>query len=193
MVMWPNNHFQSCQVALDISTNPIDFDGLPKISMVSLQVCTSGATVRIPRHAVCSLQLTRTSNILRFHFSSTARKAFKITRNTYAKLQALYPNVFKGKLLCPFKRNKNLTNYLVSATCKLNCDQSMIDQSHLTLQVKGHPNEPRMAIFHGPGQHCSGGLLISKWWFEYMVNTLANLNHNTWYYLRGKSQCTSWA
>ena len=43
-----------------------------------------------------------------FPFCSTARKAFKITKNTYAKLQTLYPNVFKAKLMCPFKRNKNL-------------------------------------------------------------------------------------
>ena len=30
----------------------------------------------------------------------------------------MYPNVFKGELMYPFKRNKNLGDYLVSAKLK---------------------------------------------------------------------------
>ena len=51
-------------------------------------------------------------------FSNNARKAFKITKDIYTKLQKMYPNVFKGELMCSFKRNKNLGDYLVSAKLK---------------------------------------------------------------------------
>ena len=64
-------------------------------------------------------KLTRKCDIfITFPYSSNARKAFKITRNIYMKLQAMYPNVFKGQLMCSYKRNKNLTDYLVSAKLK---------------------------------------------------------------------------
>ena len=53
-----------------------------------------------------------------FPFSNNARKAFKITKDIYAKLQKMYPNVFKGELMCSFKRNKNVGDYLVSAKLK---------------------------------------------------------------------------
>ena len=53
-----------------------------------------------------------------FPFSNNARKAFKITKDIYTKLQKMYPNVFKGDLMCSFKRNKNLGDYLVSAKLK---------------------------------------------------------------------------
>ena len=33
-----------------------------------------------------------------FPFSNNARKAFKITKDIYTKLQKMYPNVFKGEL-----------------------------------------------------------------------------------------------
>ena len=44
----------------------------------------------------------------------------KITRNIYTKLQSMYPNVFKGQLMCSHKRNNNLADskYLVSAKLK---------------------------------------------------------------------------
>ena len=50
-----------------------------------------------------------------FPFSNNARKAFKIIKDLYTKLQKMYPNFFKGELMCSFKRNKNLGDYLVSA------------------------------------------------------------------------------
>ena len=53
-----------------------------------------------------------------FPFSNTTRKAFKITKDIYTKLQKMYPNVFKGELMCSFKRNKNLGDYIVSAKLK---------------------------------------------------------------------------
>ena len=53
-----------------------------------------------------------------FPFSNNARKAFKITKDIYTKLQNMYPNVFKDELICSFKRNKNLGDYLVSAKLK---------------------------------------------------------------------------
>ena len=53
-----------------------------------------------------------------FPFSNNARKAFKITKDIYTKLQKMHPNVFKGELMCSFKRNKNLGDYLVSAKLK---------------------------------------------------------------------------
>ena len=57
----------------------------------------------------------------------------------------MYPNGFKGELMCLFKRNKNLADYLVSA--KLKYGRSMEDQSHLVLQAIGHQIEPGMAFF----------------------------------------------
>ena len=53
-----------------------------------------------------------------FPFRNDARKAFKITKDIYTKLQKVYPNVFKGELMCSFKRNKNLGDYFVSAKLK---------------------------------------------------------------------------
>ena len=53
-----------------------------------------------------------------FPFSNNARKAFKIIKDIYTKLQNMYPNVFKGEFMCPFKRNKNLGDYFVSAILK---------------------------------------------------------------------------
>ena len=50
--------------------------------------------------------------------SHNVRKAFKITEDIDTKLQKMYPDVFKGKLMCSFKRNKNLGLYLVSAKLK---------------------------------------------------------------------------
>ena len=47
-----------------------------------------------------------------------SRKAFKITKDIYTKLQSMYPNVFKGEVMCSFKRKKNLGEYLVSAKLK---------------------------------------------------------------------------
>ena len=38
--------------------------------------------------------------------------------NIYAKLQAMYPNVFKGQLMVSDKRNKRLADHLVSAKLK---------------------------------------------------------------------------
>ena len=34
------------------------------------------------------------------------------------QVSAIYPNVFKGRLTCSYKRNKNLADYLVSAKLK---------------------------------------------------------------------------
>ena len=45
--------------------------------------------------------------------SHNVSKAFKITKDIYTKLQKMYPDVFKGELMCSFKRNKNLGHYLV--------------------------------------------------------------------------------
>ena len=56
--------------------------------------------------------------VITFPFNSNAIKAFKITRNIYTKLQAMYPHIFNGELLCSFKRNKNLGDYLVSVKLK---------------------------------------------------------------------------
>ena len=47
-----------------------------------------------------------------FQFSNNARKAFKITKDIYTKLKTMHPNVFKGELICSFKRNKNLSAYV---------------------------------------------------------------------------------
>ena len=33
-------------------------------------------------------------------------------------MQAIYPNVFKGELMCSFERNKNLGDYFVSVKLK---------------------------------------------------------------------------
>ena len=41
-----------------------------------------------------------------FPFSSNARDAIKTSKNIYTKLQAMCPNVFKGELMCSFKRSK---------------------------------------------------------------------------------------
>ena len=54
-------------------------------------------------------------------------------------------SIFKGGLMCSFKRKRNLGYYLVSV--KLMLCQSMEDQSYLLLQVIGHQIEPRMAFF----------------------------------------------
>ena len=53
-----------------------------------------------------------------FPFSNNAKKAFKITKDINTKLPKMYPNVFKGELMCAFKHNKNLGDYLVSAELK---------------------------------------------------------------------------
>ena len=50
-----------------------------------------------------------------FQLSNNVRKAFKITKDIYTKLQKMYLNVFKGELMCSFERNKNLGDYLLSA------------------------------------------------------------------------------
>ena len=50
--------------------------------------------------------------------SNSARKAFEITKDIYTKLQKMYPDVFKGELMCSFEPNKNLGHYLVSAKLK---------------------------------------------------------------------------
>ena len=64
-------------------------------------------------------KIVRKSDIfITFPFSNYARKAFKITKNIYTKLQKMYPNIFKGELMCSFKRNKKLGDYLVSAKLK---------------------------------------------------------------------------
>ena len=56
--------------------------------------------------------------VITFPFNSNAIKTFKITRNIYTKLQAVYPHIFNGELMCLFKRNKNLNDYLVSVKSK---------------------------------------------------------------------------
>ena len=56
--------------------------------------------------------------LITFPFSNNARQAFKITKDIYKKLQKMYPNVFKGELMCSFKPSKNLGDYLVSAKLK---------------------------------------------------------------------------
>ena len=50
--------------------------------------------------------------------SHNVRKTFKITEDIDTKLQKMYTDVFKGKLMCSFKRNKKLGHYLVSAKLK---------------------------------------------------------------------------
>ena len=62
--------------------------------------------------------LRKRNMFITFPNSSNARKAFKITKNIYTKLQAMYPNRFNGQLMCSYKRNKNLADYLVSARLK---------------------------------------------------------------------------
>ena len=52
--------------------------------------------------------------LITFQFSNNARKAFKITKDIWK----MYPNVFKGELMCSFKRNKNWGDYLVAAKLK---------------------------------------------------------------------------
>ena len=64
-------------------------------------------------------KITRKRDIsLTFPYKSNARKAINITIIIYTKLQAMYPNEFKGQLMCSYKRNKNLADYLVSASLK---------------------------------------------------------------------------
>ena len=61
-------------------------------------------------------KITRKRDIfITFPYSSNARKALKITRNIYTKLQAMYPNLFEGQIMRSYKRIKNLADYLVSA------------------------------------------------------------------------------
>ena len=48
-------------------------------------------------------------------YSTTASVAAKHVRETYSLLQEAYPKHFKNKLVTAFKRNKNLTDILVSS------------------------------------------------------------------------------
>ena len=99
-----------------------------------------GTSHKIPRRRDIFITIPYNSNI---------RKAFKIMRDIYAKLQATYPNLFKGELVCPYKRNQNLAECLFFCKVKVGF---MSNQSRLMLQVKGHPNQPRMASFHNSMQ-----------------------------------------
>ena len=64
-------------------------------------------------------KITRKRDIfITIPYSSNAKQAFIVTKNIYTKLQVMYPNVFKGQLMCSYKRNKNLADYLVSAKLK---------------------------------------------------------------------------
>ena len=65
-------------------------------------------------------KILRKHVIITFSFSSNVIKAFKITKNIDKKLQAIYPSIFKGELMCSFERNKNLGDYLVSVKLKWN-------------------------------------------------------------------------
>ena len=73
-------------------------------------------------------KILRKHVVITFPFSSNAIKAFKITKNVFKKLQAKYPNIFKGELMCSFKCNKNLCHYLVSV--KSNLNEPVGEQSH---------------------------------------------------------------
>ena len=64
-------------------------------------------------------KITRKCDIfITFPYSNDAKKAFKIMKNIYTKLQVMYLNVFKGQLMCSYKCNKNLADYLVSDKLK---------------------------------------------------------------------------
>ena len=51
--------------------------------------------------------LSKHDVVITFPFSSNAINAFEITKNICTKLQAMYPNIYKAKLMCSFKRDKN--------------------------------------------------------------------------------------
>ena len=42
--------------------------------------------------------------VITFPFSWNIINTFKITKNIHTKLQAMYPNIFKGELMCSFER-----------------------------------------------------------------------------------------
>ena len=42
--------------------------------------------------------------VITFPFSWNVINTFKITKNIHTKLQAMYPNIFKGELMCSFER-----------------------------------------------------------------------------------------
>ena len=77
-------------------------------------------------------KILRKRDDITFAFSSNAVKAFKITKNIYTKLQAMYPNIFKGELMCTCKRNKNVDDYFDSVKLKL--DPSVGERSHFMPQ-----------------------------------------------------------
>ena len=73
-----------------------------------------------------------------FPFSNNAKKAFKITKDIYKKLQKCIP-IYSRANLCARLNVTKIRWYLVSA--KLKWGQSMEAQSHLMHQI-----EPRMAF-----------------------------------------------
>ena len=65
-------------------------------------------------------KILRKHVIITFSFSSNVIKAFEITKNVDKKLQAIYPSIFNGELVCSFEHNRNLGDYLVSVKLKWN-------------------------------------------------------------------------
>ena len=48
-----------------------------------------------------------------FHTVAIPEKTFKIIRHIYSKLQAMYPNVFKGQLICSYLADTLRNNDIV--------------------------------------------------------------------------------
>ena len=64
-------------------------------------------------------KITRKRDLfITFPYRSNATKAFKMTRNIYTKVHAMYPSVLKGQLMCSYKRSKKVADYLVTAKLK---------------------------------------------------------------------------
>ena len=96
-----------------------------KTSWFFLCICTVRNKVTTTTTTATATATTTTTTSTRkryifitFPYSSNARKDFKITWSFYTKLQAMYPNVFKDRLMCSYKRNNILADYLVSAKFK---------------------------------------------------------------------------
>ena len=66
-----------------------------------------------------NLKLPEKCNItVSLPYNRTSKLAHKLIRETYKSIQELFPTRFKDNLICAYKRNKNIGDYLVSSKLK---------------------------------------------------------------------------
>ena len=120
-------------------------------------------------HGMNQKILSKHDVVITFPFRSNAVKAFEITKNICTKLQAMYPNIYKGELVCSFKCNKTTYENLNLIALKNSTMQKYAEYSIMFLKSELCSFLLCSCFFNSSRNHGNQALYLSKHHYWQMI------------------------